>query len=110
MTQTQHDTTYNGWRNHATWAIHLHLTSDEGLYDLLRSLANHWRNQPSTSEYWTQEQSARFNLADAIAEFVDESLFDSLKVGIWESLLICDLLPGRGEVDYESIADSFLEE
>ena len=35
------DTTYNGWKNHATWNVALWIGGDEGLYNLAKECASY---------------------------------------------------------------------
>jgi hypothetical protein len=58
---------YNGWANRETWACHLHLTNDEGWYNLCRDMA----------KYAIKEQKedgivARHSLADDLKGLVEE--------------------------------------
>jgi hypothetical protein len=36
------DTTYNGWKNHATWNVALWIGGDEGLYNLAKDCENYF--------------------------------------------------------------------
>ena len=35
------DTTYNGWKNHATWNVALWIGGDEGLYNFAKEFSNY---------------------------------------------------------------------
>ena len=104
--------TYNGWKNHATWAIHTIMIHDRETKELFDSHAEFWKRHPTTSEAWTQEQSARFNLADWIKEWYDELLdslfahYDSHNIA---HNLVQSVVPRGDGVDWTAIAKSFLE-
>jgi hypothetical protein len=36
------DTTYNGWKNHATWNVALWIGGDEGLYSIAKDCENYF--------------------------------------------------------------------
>lgn len=50
---------YNGWSNYETWAIHLWLTGDEGLYRMITAEARRIGDE--------------YELADFIKKFVNEN-------------------------------------
>jgi hypothetical protein len=113
------DGRYNGWANYPTWAVNLWLGNEEGLYreccymarEALRD-APHDKNvkpwfYPDGSQgepVWTVEQAARYRLADTFKEWIEE-LFGLDKWGLKVDLLGYAL----GEVDWQEIADSWLE-
>src|ERR1051326_7698033 len=67
------DTTYNGWKNHATWCVNLHLSNDEPLYrETLERTAETIKNPPHLSEYWNEEETARYNVADMLKDWIEE--------------------------------------
>ncbi len=55
------DETYQGWANRETWAVNLHLSNDQGLYDQVNELAERVDRDPS-------------GLADAIRTYVSDEL------------------------------------
>jgi len=44
------DTTYNGWKNHATWNVALWIGNDEGLYNLAKDCNDYRMFQDTMSE------------------------------------------------------------
>jgi len=101
------DDTFNGWKNYPTWCVNLWLSSDEMLYleglDIARDVAT-WRHP--TSEYWTEEQSVRFNTADVFKDWVTNVLTPDLGASFPADLLGYAL----GQVDWHEIADAWIEQ
>lgn len=82
----QNDSTYNGWANHETWAVHLWLSNDEGSYYAAREAA--------TSD------TAKRELVESII-FGDEA----------PASLATDLLRGSlDSVDWSEIVAAFAED
>lgn len=54
---------YNGWENRETWALAIHLGSDEGLYNIMREIR-------ATSKNWLEFSDKLKNL---IYELRDEA-------------------------------------
>jgi hypothetical protein len=104
------DETYNGWKNYPTWCVNLWLSNDEGLYNATAELvAATVAEPPHTSEYWNSAQTARYNVADALKEFVTGDIDDG---GLMPSLegFPSDLLGYALElVDWYAIADAWIE-
>lgn len=98
--------TYNGWTNYETWVVALWLDNDEPTYRHWRERADEWRNADTTSDYWTQEESARFNLADELRESVNESNPLADDANMYTDLLGAAL----SEVDWQEIAEHMLDE
>ncbi len=98
--------TYNGWSNYETWNVKLWIDNDQGIHTHFNDRAESLLNLPSTSEYWTQQESAKFNLADEIKEYLEENnpLNDSAS-------MFTDLLNAAiSEVDFREIAENILSE
>lgn len=92
--QTMSEQTYNGWANYPTWAVHLWLTNDEGLY-----------NHVLETAYDCSGETRRVDLADWIKDFVRGS------IELDEASMRADLLGyALDSVDWLEIADSFLED
>lgn len=101
------DTTYNGWKNYPTWAVNLWLSNDEGLYNATREIiAEVTAETESTSEYWTLEESHRFNAADMLKSWVTDDLAPDLG-----ATFAADLLGYALElVDWHEVADAWIEQ
>ena len=109
------DTTYNGWKNHATWCVNLHLSNDEPLYrETLERTAETLKNPPHLSEYWNEEQTARYNVADMLKDWIEEMTTMSqwwreTQRGEVTRLLIQDLIGGYlSDVDWHELADVWI--
>ena len=102
---------YQGWPNHATWAVALHLGNDEGLYLTCQDLTQSARESAKEGhDTWTPELHARFTLADALKDFVEELLDEARpRVASAGSLLAQDLC-SVGPVDWNRLAAAYLEE
>jgi hypothetical protein len=101
------DTTYNGWKNYPTWNVALWLGNDEGIYNATREIvAEITSEDESTSEYWTLEESHRFNLADALKSWVRDDLSPDLGASFAADLLGYAL----DQVNWEEIASSLIRD
>jgi hypothetical protein len=113
------DSGYNGWKNYPTWAVNLWLSNEQGTSNECSYMARealrdapHDKNvkpwfYPDGSQgepVWTVEQAARYRLADTMKEYVADLTERE------PSSLAADLLGyALGEVDWNEIADSWLE-
>lgn len=93
------DTTYNGWRNRATWLVNLWLSNEEPYYRKYRA---------ASRELKKAHTSVRRRLADLIrADVID----GDVPTGFYTDLH-CTPLQVNGKlakVDWIAIADTFLE-
>ena len=90
--------TYQGWANHATWVVHLHLANDEGLY---------FGAKGAIARLPTKDFAA-----DELEAFVLD-LFDDidLKISNPATLMRSDLIQSAlNEVDWDSIVEALTEE
>ncbi len=116
--------TYNGWKNHATWAVNLHLSNDEPLY---RETLQRTENAMDVAEagqiehpYWSEEQCLRYGVADMLKTWITDELIGDYLAGIESGssrmadephLLVMDLALGYlADVSWEDIADSWIEQ
>lgn len=95
---------YNGWANHATWIVDLHLSNHEVIYDMITGMG-----RVSWGE--TEGDSAKYRIvfADRIKSFTEEEV-QGVVYGSAMGLLASDLLNAAlSDVDWEEIADKWEE-
>ncbi len=93
---------YNGWTNRETWALNLHLTNDEWLYNEVRSLLK-------------QKYEFKHQKDDALRTFVEDlkyNLYEGEYEGETLKLFInmFDDIGSLWRVNYTEIVKTFLEE
>ena len=96
---TTTDTSYNGWKNHATWCVALWLDNDtQESSDYLHELSNRQHNQPHI-------------LADILREQVSTWWYDLVELyQLPESSMWGDLMTGTLQgVDWQGIIDAHRE-
>ncbi|RJQ53387.1 MAG: hypothetical protein C4521_07590 [Actinobacteria bacterium] len=84
--------TYNGWTNRETWALHLWITNDEGLYHDARDHLRHAHGG---------------DLAEALKTWTEE-LFDQEATQELRSMR--DDVGSLWRVNWKEVADALLEE
>lgn len=110
------DTSYNGYANYPTFAVHLWLTNDQGADEAARALASVAHHEgmirsrtifPDRDEHDPDHAAfARSLAADQIKEWVDELLAAEIDT----ASLAADLLNwALGQVDWHQITRSLLE-
>lgn len=108
---TQQDTTYNGWKNYATWGVALVLDNEEPLYNAVREVASEYSDPENISPQerdgiWTHEEATRFQLEDYIRELVEE-LCESDDLSLMQRQVIQS---GLAEVEWSEIAEHYLSD
>lgn len=85
---------YNGWTNYETWAVNLHVTSDQGALEIAQEMAGEYED--------------RLDLADAIQEWIE----GWAEIGIEQMPgLAADLLRGAlSEVNWYEIAGAWMDD
>lgn len=105
------DVSHQGWTNHATWAVHLWLSNDQGTWEFCRDMAREAVEDADDCDQvrdgiWTREQARRFILADRVKDYLAESnpLIDHPSP-------FADILGAAlDDVNYDELADAFLED
>ena len=111
MSSMTEDKTYNGWKNYETWCVNLWISNEEPLYREALAKAEYAvtyaDGHPNVSAgIWTTEQTERFVLADDLKDWVSDELSPDLGASMASDLYRAAL----SEVDWEEIADSWLEQ
>lgn len=105
----QKEKRYNGWTNYETWATALWLDNDAGSHEYWRELARECRDAAGDApqvhdEIWTEEQAARYELADRIKQEVTEGTPVTAEASLYADLLGAAL----SEVNWNEIAENWL--
>jgi len=91
---------YQGWKNHATWAMNLWINNEEGTYNEAREMAEAAKKQAEADD-----REPAVVLADALSEVWEERMPD-LGASVWSDLLTSAFR----DIDWDEIADGFLED
>ena len=103
---------YNGWKNYETWSVALIVNNEQSTqaeaFEVVRDAIENGR----TSEVWTEDERQRYNVADALKDWIERSAEIEVKVGqtalsfLWSQLVSAAL----SEVDWDELAESFISD
>ena len=92
---------YNGWKNYATWLIALHIDNDQALQGYAMEV---WKNGSQDDCDW-----GLYEYGQALKEWFDE-LIDAINESIPNSTLVSDLLNATlSEVDWRELAEHYAD-
>lgn len=102
---------YNGYKNYETWAVALHISNDEKLYNRWRALAGSMQAAAAATETFTQREVVVYDLADQLQDALQESAADQKLSGSYSGVMSDLLMAGLSEVDWCDVAEAlFLDE
>lgn len=117
------DETYNGWANRETWAAALHLSNDQGLYNLatetVRAARANWAPIPELGDWYDQEGNREAAMRRAAGEAIEELYNAIVEDAFGEGMPHDDVQTVAGmvrdvgstwRVDWAAVADSFHED
>lgn len=96
------DTTYNGWKNYATWGVALVLDNDQGTYTEVREIAKLHKH--------SGDDAGRYRFAEWLKDYTEElcGLEDDAD---HLSLMARQVIQaGLSDVDWDEIASNVLSE
>lgn len=102
---------YHGHPNYETWAVSLWLSNDYSIYnhiknDIVEGCKRDAEEDSNVKEgIWTKKESVKYCVADGIKDMVGEDEPD-MEASVWSDFLSASL----SEVDWDDVADGFLEE
>jgi hypothetical protein len=100
-------TRFNGWENHATWAVHLWISNSEGSDSYWREKAGDaWEESEEHEQYLSRKESASIKLRDWLKEAIEENNPIAEDCSIYSDLLGSALQ----DVSWGEIAEAYLEE
>lgn len=110
---TKEEKGYQGWRNHATWAVALHISNDQGLYDMVQEEAKRIYGEAEADKYNTKSETAIYELSNWLKDtFSPESelwgrIYDDL---MKRAPLLVDMLNGYfDDVDWREVSESIYQ-
>ena len=101
------ETGYQGWRDHATWAVALHIGNDQGIYTQWTDRARELELQVTGGK---REDAVRL-LEDELREWFDELVDEFFGPATGEAaLLMLDLMPRGDAICWREVAEAQFEE
>jgi len=101
---------YNGYKNYETWAVALHISNDQTLYNRWRVLAGVHQATAAATETFTQREAVVYDLADQLRDTLQEAASDQPLSGRYSGIMSDLLMAGLSEVAWHEVAKSLLDE
>lgn len=111
------DTTYEGWSNHATWCVALHINNTQDAQKHAQELTSSARKDGKAcsqvaDKIWEDSEAPRYLLTASLKGWVESEIAESYldSNDFFTQSLRLDLLRGYlAEVNWDELARSFLE-
>jgi len=94
---------YNGWENRSTWAVNLHISNEQGTYEYWEE-----RARDAKRRHRGETEVAVDELGEMLVEWFDDIVSDHFEQA--PNLMLQDLMPDRGEINFREIARAILED
>jgi hypothetical protein len=104
MREVKRISEYQGWNNYETWAVALYINDSAPTQSEWLAEAKRISTLPSVSSYWTDDQSARYTLADRLKEKFEIQLERQPVKNVWA----CLLRSAFDNVCWDEIAETLL--
>lgn len=110
-TETERDTTYNGWTNYETWNVRLHIDNDRGDQSQAMELAAEVRRNPEWCFLGTAEPQLAnegYRVGKMIREWIEERADEEGRTGPAD--MFTDLLQAALQsVNWQEIGQSYID-